>query len=77
MSTANTLKTPDFSLLPSYQRVLEYIKAHPGIQAHKIAEATEAGIYTTRKRLLRLQAEGVLRAERYPNALLFYVNELD
>ena len=77
MSTANTLKTPDFSLLPSYQRVLGYVKAHPGVRARNIAEATDAGIYTTRKRLLRLQAEGILRADRYPNALLFYVNELD
>jgi acyl CoA:acetate/3-ketoacid CoA transferase beta subunit len=50
----------DFSLLLPYAQVLEYVKAHPGVTAHKIAEATDAGIHTTR------------RVERYPNVLLFY-----
>jgi DNA-binding IclR family transcriptional regulator len=63
----------DFSVLPSYSRVLDYIRKHPGAQASDVAEATDAEISTTRRRLLRLQAEGILRAERYPKALLFYV----
>jgi|GEM_PF-2312857 DNA-binding MarR family transcriptional regulator len=62
----------DFSLLLPYAQVLEYVKAHPGVTAHKIAEATDAGIHTTRRRLLRLQAENCVRVERYPNVLLFY-----
>jgi len=70
---SNIKTTQDFSLLPSYSRILDYIRKHPGAQAHAIAEATDAGIHTTRKRLLRLQAEGALRVERYPKALLFYI----
>jgi predicted transcriptional regulator len=65
----------DFSLLPSYERVLSYIRTHPGARGREIAEATGADIYTTRKRLLRLQAERAVRAERYPKALLFYVED--
>jgi DNA-binding IclR family transcriptional regulator len=65
----------DFSVLPSYSRVLDYIKEHPGSQANDVAEATDAEISTTRRRLLRLQAEGAIQAERYPKALLFYVSE--
>jgi DNA-binding IclR family transcriptional regulator len=64
----------DFSVLTSYSRVLDYIREHPGAQGREIAEATDAEISTTRRRLLRLQAEGVIRAERYPKALLFYVS---
>ena len=44
------------------------------MQANDVAEATDAEISTTRRRLLRLQAEGVVRVERYPKALLFYVS---
>jgi DNA-binding IclR family transcriptional regulator len=71
---SNTQTKHDFSVLPAYARVLEYVREHPGAQGREIAEATDAGISTTRRRLLRLQAEGVIRAERYPKALLFYVS---
>lgn len=72
MSNARTKQ--DFSMLPSYSGILEYIREHPGAQATDVAEATDAEISTTRRRLLRLQAEGALTAERYPKALLFYVS---
>jgi DNA-binding IclR family transcriptional regulator len=64
----------DFSVLASYSRVLDYVREHPGAQGREIAEATDAELSTTRRRLLRLQAEGAIRAERYPKALLFYVS---
>jgi DNA-binding IclR family transcriptional regulator len=64
----------DFSMLPAYARVLAHVREHPGSQAPEIAKATDAEISTTRRRLLRLQAEGAIRAERYPKALLFYVS---
>ena len=69
-----TKNKQDFSLLPSYARVIAYVREHPGAQATDVAEATNAEISTMRKRLLRLQAEGAIRAERYPKALLFYVS---
>jgi DNA-binding IclR family transcriptional regulator len=71
---SDTKTKQDFSVLPSYARVLDYVRAHPGTQANDVAEATDAELSTTRRRLLRLQAEGVIRAERYPKALLFYVS---
>jgi hypothetical protein len=64
-----------FFLLPQYAGVLEYLREHPGSQARIIAQATNATMHTTRNRLLRMQAEGVVRSERYPKALLFYVTE--
>ena len=69
----NTKTKQDFSMLPSYARVIDYVREHPGAQATEVAEATDARISTTRRRLLRLQAERAIRAERYPKALLFYV----
>jgi predicted transcriptional regulator len=71
---SNKRTKQDFSVLPSYARILDYIREHPGTQANDVAEATDAEISTTRGRPLRLQAEGVVRAERYPKALLFYVS---
>jgi len=70
----NTRIKQDFSVLPSYSTVLEYVREHPGVQAADVAEATNAEVGTTRKRLLRLQAEGSIRAVRYPKALLYYVD---
>lgn len=66
---------PDFSKLPQYAGVLEYVREHPGAQAADVAKATDAEVSTTRKRLTRLQAENVLSADRYPKALLYYVRE--
>ncbi|MEI7827758.1 MAG: winged helix-turn-helix domain-containing protein [Euryarchaeota archaeon] len=74
-NTTNTTIKQNFSVLPAYTGVIEYVRKHPGAQATDVAEATNAEISTTRRRLLRLQAEGVLRAERYPKALLFYALE--
>jgi predicted transcriptional regulator len=65
----------DFSMLPSYAGIISYVKKHPGAQCRAIAEATGAKVSTTQRSLLRLQAEHVMRAERYPKALLFYVEE--
>jgi len=72
---SNTRDSQDFSALASYARVLDYVREHPGTQAGDVANATDSAISTTRRRLLRLQAEGAVRAERYPKALLFYVTE--
>lgn len=62
-----------FSLLPQYGGVLDYLRSHPGSQAQMIADATDATLRTTRMRLLRMQAEGIVRSERYPRAILFYL----
>lgn len=74
MSANDTNEKLDFSKLPQYAGVLKYIRTHPGAQAADVAKATDAEVSTTRKRLTRLQAEGVVKAERFPKALLFYVS---
>jgi hypothetical protein len=68
-------KMTGYSLLPQYAEVLDYLHDHPGARAQMVADATGSSIHTTRSRLLRMQAEGVVRSERLPKALLFYVRE--
>lgn len=74
MKANETNEKLDFSKLPQYAGALKYIRTHPGAQAVDVAKATDADVSTTRKRLTRLQAEGVLKAERFPRAVLFYIS---
>lgn len=68
----NTNIKQDHSVLRAYARVPDYVGEYPGAQAQAVAEATDAGIDTTRKGLFRLQADAVGRAEPYPKALVFH-----
>ncbi len=61
--------------LKSYTGILRYLENNPGSQTRDIAEGTISKPWTTRARLLRLQAEGLIRAERLPNAVLFYLSD--
>ncbi|MGZ4846420.1 MAG: helix-turn-helix domain-containing protein [Halobacteriota archaeon] len=63
----------DFTVVDTYSGVLEYLERNPsGCRAADIAEATGEKTNTVRARLLRLQAEGFVRVERLPRAVVYF-----
>jgi DNA-binding IclR family transcriptional regulator len=68
-----TLHRNGFAIVDTYSGTLEYLEQHPkGCRAADIAEAMGEKTNTIRGRLLRLQAEGFVRVERLPRALVYF-----
>jgi DNA-binding IclR family transcriptional regulator len=68
-----TLREQGFAIVDTYSGMLEYLEQHPnGCRAADIANAMDEKTNTIRARLLRLQAEGFVRVERLPRAVLYF-----
>ncbi len=60
-----------------YKSILKYVRKHPGSRIPEIADATAASWWTTRGRLYRLSADGLLRVERFLNVPFFFIAKVE